>query len=103
MLIDVLTVEHKQAGSHAGKGWEQFTDSVIAALNQQREKIVFLLWGSYAQKKGQLIDTQKHCVLKSVHPSPLSAHRGFLGCKHFSQANHYLTSQGLEPIDWSLD
>ena len=103
LLNAVLTVEHKQAGSHAGKGWEQFTDSVIAALNQQRDKIVFLLWGSYAQKKGQLIDTQKHCVLKSVHPSPLSAHRGFLGCKHFSQANHYLTSQGLEPIDWSLD
>lgn len=103
LLNAVLTVEHKQAGSHAGKGWEQFTDSVIAAINAHRQGVVFLLWGSYAQKKGQLIDTQKHCVLKTVHPSPLSAHRGFLGCKHFSQANQYLTSQGQSAIDWTLD
>lgn len=103
LLNAVLTVEQQSAGAHAGKGWEQFTDSVIAALNKQREGIVFMLWGSYAQKKGQLIDSQRHCVLKSPHPSPLSAHRGFLGNRHFSQANQYLQSQGLAPIDWSLD
>lgn len=102
LLNSVLTVEHKAAGSHAGKGWEQFTDSVIAAINAQREAVVFLLWGSYAHKKGQLIDTQRHCVLKSVHPSPLSAHRGFLGCRHFSLTNQYLQAKGLEPIDWTL-
>lgn len=103
LLNAVLTVEQQSAGAHAGKGWEQFTDSVIAALNKQREGIVFMLWGNYAQKKGQLIDSQRHCVLKSPHPSPLSAHRGFLGNRHFSQANQYLQSQGLAPIDWSLD
>ena len=103
LLNAVLTVEQQAAGAHAGKGWEQFTDSVIAALNQQREGIVFMLWGSYAQKKGQLIDSERHCVLKSPHPSPLSAHRGFLGNRHFSQANQYLQSRGLDPIYWSLD
>jgi uracil-DNA glycosylase len=103
LLNAVLTVEQQAAGAHAGKGWEQFTDSVIAALNKQREGIVFMLWGSYAQKKGQLIDSDRHCVLKSPHPSPLSAHRGFLGNRHFSQANQYLQSRGLDPIDWSLD
>lgn len=103
LLNAVLTVEQQAAGAHAGKGWEQFTDSVIAALNKQREGIVFMLWGSYAQKKGQLIDSDRHCVLKSPHPSPLSAHRGFSGNRHFSQANQYLQSLGLDPIDWSLD
>ena len=102
LLNSVLTVEHKRAASHQGKGWEGFTDAAIAALNREREGLVFLLWGSYAQKKGQLIDSKRHRVLKSVHPSPLSAHRGFLGCGHFSQANAYLQERGVAPIDWSL-
>jgi uracil-DNA glycosylase len=102
LLNAVLSVEHKNAGSHANKGWEQFTDAVIHALNLEREHLVFLLWGSYAQKKGQFIDAQKHCVLKAPHPSPLSAHRGFLGCQHFSKANAYLKEQGIPVIDWSL-
>lgn len=90
------------AASHQGKGWEQFTDKVIQLLNEKREHIVFMLWGSYAQRKGQIIDRKKHCVLEAPHPSPLSAHRGFLGCKHFSKANAYLKEHGLEPIDWRL-
>ncbi len=102
LLNATLTVEQAKAGSHQGKGWEIFTDAVIHALNNKREKLVFLLWGSYAQKKGQFIDGDRHCVLKAPHPSPLSAHRGFFGCKHFSKTNHYLKRQGLEPIDWSL-
>jgi uracil-DNA glycosylase len=102
LLNSVLTVEEGRPGSHQGKGWEGFTDAAIDALNREREGLVFLLWGSYAQRKGQLIDTQRHCVLKSVHPSPLSAHRGFLGCGHFSAANRYLESRGRPPIDWSL-
>ena len=102
LLNAVLTVEHKTAGAHAGQGWETFTDKIIALLNDQQEKIVFMLWGAYAHKKGKLIDSEKHLVLKSVHPSPLSAHRGFLGCRHFSQANDYLLAEGIEPIDWSL-
>jgi uracil-DNA glycosylase len=102
LLNSVLTVEHKQAGSHAGKGWETFTDHVIHCLNEQREGLVFMLWGAYAHKKGQLIDATKHLVLKSVHPSPLSAHRGFLGCGHFSQANAYFRNKGRSEIDWSL-
>lgn len=102
LLNAVLTVEHKQAGSHAGKGWELFTDRVIQVLNEQREHLVFLLWGAYAQKKGALIDEHRHCVLKAVHPSPLSAHRGFLGCKHFSLANRFLQDHDKTPIDWSL-
>ncbi len=102
LLNSVLSVEHKQAGSHAGKGWEVFTDRIIALLNEHRQGLVFLLWGSYAQRKGQLIDSEKHCVLKSVHPSPLSAHRGFMGCRHFSQANDYLLSIGRPAIDWSI-
>jgi len=102
LLNSVLTVEEGRAGSHQGKGWEGFTDAAIDALNRERDGIVFLLWGSYAQRKGQLIDTRKHCVLKSVHPSPLSAHRGFLGCGHFSAANRYLEAHGQAPIDWSL-
>ncbi len=100
LLNAVLTVEQANAGAHAGKGWEQFTDAAIAALNEKREGIVFLLWGSYAQKKGQLIDVRKHLVLKAPHPSPLSAHRGFLGCGHFSKANHFLRSLGRQAIDW---
>jgi uracil-DNA glycosylase len=102
LLNAVLTVERGMANAHQGKGWEGFTDAAIDALNREREGIVFMLWGSYAQKKGQLIDTRKHRVLKSVHPSPLSAHRGFLGCGHFSAANQYLTEHGQAPIDWSL-
>jgi len=102
LLNAMLTVERNRAGSHQGRGWEQFTDRAIQLLNEQREGLVFLLWGSYAQKKGQFIDRQKHLVLKAPHPSPLSAHRGFFGTRHFSQANDYLAQQGQTPIDWSL-
>jgi uracil-DNA glycosylase len=102
LLNSVLTVEHSLAASHQGKGWERFTDQVIKALNENSEHIVFMLWGAYAQRKGQIIDRSKHCVLEAPHPSPLSAHRGFLGCKHFSQANAYLQKYGIEPIDWRL-
>ncbi|MFZ7202587.1 uracil-DNA glycosylase [Avibacterium avium] len=102
LLNTVLTVEQGKAHSHSNFGWETFTDRAIAALNEQRENIVFLLWGSHAQKKGQFIDRQKHCVLTAPHPSPLSAHRGFLGCKHFSQTNAYLQQQQLAPIEWQL-
>ena len=102
LLNSVLTVEEGRAGAHQGKGWEGFTDAAIDALNREREGLVFLLWGAYAQRKGQLIDETRHCVLRSVHPSPLSAHRGFLGCGHFSEANRYLESHGRPPIDWSL-
>lgn len=102
LLNAVLTVEAGQAGSHQGKGWEGFTDAAIDALNREREGLVFLLWGSHAQKKGQLIDANRHLVLRSVHPSPLSAHRGFLGCGHFAKVNEYLASRGDTPIDWSL-
>lgn len=100
LLNATLTVEHGLAGSHQGKGWELFTDKVIHVLSEEREGLVFLLWGSYAQKKGQWIDEQKHCVLKSPHPSPLSAHRGFLGNDHFSQTNAWLVAKGEEPIEW---
>jgi len=102
LLNATLTVEKNNAGSHQKKGWEQFTDRVIQSLNEQREGLVFLLWGSYAQKKGQFIDTNKHLVLKAPHPSPLSAHRGFFGAKHFSKVNQYLEKQNLSPIQWSL-
>lgn len=102
LLNAVLTVRAGQAGSHQNQGWEWFTDQVIERLAREREHLVFLLWGSYAQKKGQIIDTQRHRVLRSVHPSPLSAHRGFIGCGHFSAANQYLVRHGLRPIDWSL-
>jgi uracil-DNA glycosylase len=102
LLNSVLTVEHGNAASHQGKGWEGFTDAAIDALNRERDGIVFMLWGSYAQRKGQLIDRHRHCVLTSTHPSPLSAHRGFLGCGHFSAANRYLEGRGQAPIDWSL-
>lgn len=102
LLNAVLTVEQAHAGSHQGKGWEGFTDAIIDALNREREHLVFLLWGSYAQAKGKLIDTQRHLVLKAPHPSPLSAHRGFLGCGHFHRVNDYLSQHQLTPIDWSL-
>lgn len=102
LLNAVLSVEAGKAGSHAGRGWEGFTDAVIEALSREREGLVFLLWGSYAQKKGELIDRGRHCVLKAPHPSPLSAHRGFFGCGHFGKANRWLQARGLAPIDWSL-
>jgi uracil-DNA glycosylase len=102
LLNSVLTVEQANAGSHQGKGWEQFTDEVIARLNAEREGIVFMLWGAYAQRKGQIIDTGRHLVLKAPHPSPLSAYRGFCGCGHFSQANAYLQQRGEQPINWQL-
>ncbi|TZF88427.1 uracil-DNA glycosylase [Cognatilysobacter lacus] len=102
LLNAVLTVEAGHAGAHQRKGWEGFTDHVVDVLNEQREGLVFLLWGSYAQAKGKRIDTSKHRVLKAPHPSPLSAHRGFIGCGHFSSANDYLVRRGGRPIDWSL-
>ncbi len=100
LLNATLTVRAHQAGSHQNKGWETFTDAAIHKLAENRTGLVFLLWGSYAQKKGDFIDPKKHLVLKSVHPSPLSAHRGFFGNHHFSQTNEYLMNQGLTPIDW---
>ena len=102
LLNSVLTVEAGQPGSHQGKGWEGFTDHVVDVLNREREHLVFLLWGSYAQKKGAVIDARRHRVLKAPHPSPLSAHRGFLGCGHFSAANQSLARSGQAPIDWAL-
>lgn len=102
LLNAVLTVEQAQAGAHQGRGWERFTDAVVAALNARRSGLVFMLWGSHAQKKGAVIDGNKHLVLKAPHPSPLSAYRGFFGCRHFSKANDYLQQQGLAPIDWAL-
>lgn len=102
LLNAVLTVERGQAGSHQGKGWEGFTDACVDALNRERENLVFLLWGSYAQAKGKLIDGRRHRVLKAPHPSPLSAHRGFIGCGHFSRTNEYLHQHGQAPIDWRL-
>ena len=100
LLNSTLTVERGRAGSHQGKGWESFTDKVIERLGRTRENLVFILWGSYAQKKGSIIDTKRHKVLKAPHPSPLSAHRGFFGSKHFSQANEYLKSKGKSEILW---
>jgi uracil-DNA glycosylase len=102
LLNAVLTVERGNAGAHQGKGWERFTDAVVDAVNTQRDNVVFLLWGSHAQRKGASIDTARHLVLKAPHPSPLSAHRGFLGCRHFSKANHWLESRSVEPVDWQL-
>ncbi len=103
LLNTVLTVEAGKAHSHARLGWETFTDRVIAILNEHRKGIVFLLWGSHAQKKGGIIDPKRHYILTAPHPSPLSAHRGFFGCKHFSKANQLLQQQGVAPINWSLD
>lgn len=100
LLNATLTVRAHQAGSHQGRGWEQFTDSVIQRLQAAKSNIVFMLWGSYACRKAQLIDAQRHCVLMAAHPSPLSAYRGFFGCRHFSKANQYLQSTGQQPIAW---
>ena len=102
LLNSVLTVEQNRPGSHQNKGWEIFTDRVIDLLGESERKIVFLLWGSYAQKKGDLVDKGKNLLLEAPHPSPLSAHRGFFGCKHFSQCNNFIESQGEEPICWEL-
>ncbi len=100
LLNAVLTVRAHEAASHAGHGWEQFTDAVVKAIAERKEGIVYMLWGSYAQKKGSIADPSRNLILKAVHPSPLSAYRGFFGCKHFSAANAYLTSIGKEPIEW---
>ena len=101
LLINaILTVRAHQAGSHRGRGWERFTDAVIRELNERKEHLVFMLWGAYAQKKGAFIDRSRHCVLTAPHPSPLSADRGFFGCRHFSRANAYLRDHGIAEIDW---
>jgi len=102
LLNATLTVEQANAGAHQNKGWETFTDAAIAALNTHREGLAFVLWGSYAQKKGAIIDTNKHLVIKSPHPSPLSAHRGFFGTKPFSKINNYLINQNQKPIHWQI-
>jgi uracil-DNA glycosylase len=102
LLNSVLTVERGRPESHKGKGWEGFTDAVVDHLNRERENLVFLLWGSYAQQKGKLVDGRRHLVLKAPHPSPLSAHRGFFGCGHFSKVNKWLEDHQLAPIDWAL-
>ncbi|HIY71192.1 MAG TPA: uracil-DNA glycosylase [Candidatus Luteimonas excrementigallinarum] len=102
LLNAVLTVEQGKAGAHQGRGWEEFTDHVVEVLDREREGLVFMLWGSYAQKKGRIVDARRHRVLRTTHPSPLSAHRGFLGSGHFSAANDYLKRRGEAPIDWSL-
>ncbi len=102
LLNAVLSVEAGRAASHQGRGWEQFTDRIIALLNERRQHLVFMLWGSHAQKKGQFIDRSRHLVLESPHPSPLSASRGFLGNRHFSRANQYLLAHGREAVDWRV-
>lgn len=102
LLNAVLTVEAGRAASHQGRGWETFTDRIVALLAHEREHLVFLLWGSHAQRKAAMVDPRRHLLLKAPHPSPLSAHRGFIGCGHFSACNHYLAEHGLGAIDWSL-
>ena len=102
LLNAVLTVEAGRAGSHQGKGWEGFTDRVVQLLNERREGLVFMLWGSYAQAKGALLDGRRHLILKAPHPSPLSAHRGFIGCAHFSHCAEWLARRGEPPLDWTL-
>ena len=102
LLNSVLTVEMGLAASHRDRGWERFTDRIVEQVNAKPEPVVFMLWGSYAQKKAAMVDTSRHLVLKAVHPSPLSAHSGFFGCRHFSKANAFLESRGLPPIDWAL-
>jgi len=102
LLNSVLTVEMGRAASHRDQGWERFTDRIIAEVNAKQEPVVFMLWGSYAQKKAAFVDRSRHLVLKAAHPSPLSAHSGFFGCRHFSKANEFLESRGLKPIDWAL-
>ncbi len=100
LLNATLTVEARKAGSHQNRGWETFTDAVLKVVSEKKEHVVFLLWGSYAQKKGSFIDNDNHYVLKAPHPSPFSAHSGFFGCNHFSKTNQYLTSKGLTAINW---
>ena len=102
LLNSVLTVERGLAASHSGKGWEAFTDRIIRLVNEQPDPVVFMLWGSHAQKKAAFVDAGRHLVLKAPHPSPLSAHNGFFGCRHFSKANRFLADHGLSPIDWAL-
>lgn len=102
LLNAVLSVERGRAGSHQGRGWEGFTDRVVHTLSAEREGLVFFLWGAYAQAKGKLVDSHRHLVLRAPHPSPLSAHRGFIGCGHFSRANAYLKARGGQPINWRL-
>lgn len=102
LLNATLTVRARTAGSHQNKGWEPFTDAVIRKLSEQRDHVVFLLWGRYARNKAELIDRNRHCVLEAAHPSPFSAHSGFFGCRHFSKANAYLESHGRQPVDWTL-
>ncbi|MFP4557144.1 MAG: uracil-DNA glycosylase [Bacteroidales bacterium] len=103
LLNATLTVRAHQAGSHQNKGWEQFTDAAIKAISEKREGVVFLLWGAYAQEKSKIIDSSKHHILKAPHPSPLSAHRGFFGCKHFSLTNNILINNNIEAINWSVN
>ncbi len=100
LLNATLTVRAHQAGSHQGRGWEQFTDAAITQLSAHRDHLVFMLWGAYARAKSALIDHGKHCILTCAHPSPLSAYRGFFGCKHFSKANAWLTAHGISPVEW---
>lgn len=102
LLNNALTVRRGQANSHRGKGWEQFTDAVIAKVNQKDSPVVYLLWGANAREKTRLINNPKHLILTAAHPSPLSAYNGFFGCKHFSKCNNFLQQQGVEPIDWSI-
>lgn len=103
LLNTVLTVRAHESNSHKGKGWEHFTDAIIRAVNEQDRPIVYMLWGSHAQQKIPMLNNPKHLILKAPHPSPLSAHRGFFGCKHFSQANEFLEKNGIEPIDWQIE
>ena len=102
LLNSVLSVQHARPASHQGKGWERFTDQVINVINHHTQHVVFMLWGAYAQNKGRIVDRNRHRVLQAPHPSPLSAHRGFFNCRHFSQANQYLIEQGKTPIDWRI-
>ncbi len=102
LLNSVLSVQMGLAASHRGKGWERFTDAIIRLVNDKAEPVVFMLWGAYAQRKAAFVDTARHLVLKAPHPSPLSAHNGFFGCRHFSKANGFLESRGLQPVDWAL-
>lgn len=102
LLNAVLTVRAGEANSHKGKGWEIFTDKIIELLNEKEQPVVFLLWGANARAKKALITQERHCILEAAHPSPLSAHNGFFGCRHFSKANDFLTSKGIQPVDWTL-
>ena len=102
LLNTLLTVRAHQAFSHKGKGWENFTDAIIRAVNKEDRPIVYMLWGSPAQKKAQMLDNPKHLILKAPHPSPLSAYRGFFGCRHFSKCNEFLEKNGIAPIDWQI-